>query len=318
MWLAGFELDPVRRGQGGRLAASLRVAGDADAAAVAAWAARGWARAGSALGAGAAGAAERAAAAAAVLAASVGGPDAARAWASSCAAMDAGVATRGADDARLREASRAGDVSLLASSLGDVSAGRRCSSVDARDEYGRTALFVAAQNGHVGAVELLLRHGAQLQAAVAYGGCAAADAAAAAGFHAVAAMLRAAETAAAETATAAETAAAEATAAKAFHPDAASPAAVAGDRLVTVPAAAAAAAAAAAKVPWRAGLPTATSTTAEACGAVRELLPWRGFGGHPGCGSAEVDAAVTSHEARALVALWRDWLPEVRPPSLTS
>jgi len=327
MCLIGFELDPIRRGQGGREAASLRCQGDDDAVEVAAWAARGCGN-----GGGSTMASEESSNGAAVLAECLTRADARKAWESMCANIDSGEATRGADNARLREASRTGDMQALKTLLaGAVSEGNEeddvaksssdatsvplYSSIDARDEYGRTALFLAAQNGHSKAVELLLKQGARLQAAVAFGGCSAVIAAQAAGHHAVVKILQDAAASAA--------AVSQPTAATGAVPKAAVMEGFAEGPLVE------------ATSSWRPEQGTAAGDVdAESCSSqlssqltglslqepahagdssvvVRELLPQRRFPGHPGCGSIEIDHAVTDHEAQALITLWRDYLPEV-------
>ena len=327
MCLIGFELDPIRRGQGGREAASLRCQGDDDAVEVAAWAARGCGN-----GGGSTIASEESSSGAAVLAACLTRQDARKAWESMCASIDSGEATRGADNARLREASRTGDMRALATFLAvNVPGGAESvevestsgssstsvplySSIDARDEYGRTALFLAAQNGHSKAVEFLLTQGARLAAAVAFGGCSALVAAQTAGHQDVVKILQdAAVSACADQTSTTSAAITKASVEEGFV----------GGPMVE------------ATSSWRPekgtigyndtdstqsqlqsqltgmSLQETTKTEELESSLVRELLPQRLYPGHPGCGSIEIDNAVTDQEALALITLWRDYLPEV-------
>ena len=100
--------------------------------------------------------------------------------------LDSGHATRARDDGRLRAAAAAGDTGQVAACLAE---GAR---VDALDEYGRSALFVAAHEGHGAVVAELLAQGAA-PGLPAHGGCTPAQAAAAAGHAAVVQQLREAE-----------------------------------------------------------------------------------------------------------------------------
>ena len=97
--------------------------------------------------------------------------------------LEGGDATRGADDARLRAAAAAGDTATVAALLDAGVA--RCSGVD---EYGRTALFLAAAAGHIDVAESLLEHGARVSQA-ANGGWMPRAAAAAMGHTALASRL---------------------------------------------------------------------------------------------------------------------------------
>jgi hypothetical protein len=70
--------------------------------------------------------------------------------------VDDGFATRSAGSTRLRNASNVGDMEKVAECLGE----RMAPHIDAPDEYGRSALFLAAREGHLEVVRLLLSHGA--------------------------------------------------------------------------------------------------------------------------------------------------------------
>ena len=90
------------------------------------------------------------------------------------------------DDARLRAAAAAGDVPRLREC-----AAKTAARVHSQDEYGRSALFLAAEGGHADAVHALLELGAKATQ-TAHGGWLAAAAAAAAGHAEIASRLWAA------------------------------------------------------------------------------------------------------------------------------
>ena len=90
------------------------------------------------------------------------------------------------DDARLRAAAARGDLRLILECIG-----KRSARVDGQDEYGRTALFLAAEHGHAEAASELLALGARATL-TANGGWLPAAAAAAAGHAELAASLHAA------------------------------------------------------------------------------------------------------------------------------
>ena len=111
---------------------------------------------------------------------------AAAAWAEFVASLQAGDATRSMDDARLRAAAARGDLRLILECIG-----KRSARLDGQDEYGRTALFLAAEHGHAEAARELLTLGARATL-TANGGWLPAAAAAAAGHAELAASLHAA------------------------------------------------------------------------------------------------------------------------------
>ncbi len=61
------------------------------------------------------------------------------------------------------QAAKAGDAASLAAQLADGA------DVDARDRFGQSALMLAAQRGHLDAVELLVRAGAALDLTAKFG-----------------------------------------------------------------------------------------------------------------------------------------------------
>ena len=111
---------------------------------------------------------------------------AAAAWSEFVASLQAGDATRSVDDARLRAAAARGDLVLIHECIG-----HRSARVDGQDEYGRTALFLAAEHGHADAVRELLALGARATL-TANGGWLPAAAAVASGHVELAASLQAA------------------------------------------------------------------------------------------------------------------------------